>query len=72
MDSSSDRDPADVTTDSVVLQAMQRHPEAVQQFACGEQTAFDTLKNAALRFANGEFNEAEIAEALTRKLREGL
>ncbi len=51
---------------------MARHPDAVRQFACGDQDSFDTLKSAAVRFADGEFDEAEIASALTRKLREGL
>lgn len=62
----------DVTTEAAVFQAMQRHPEAVEAFACGDRAAFDTLKNAALRAAGGEFDEAEIAEALARRLREGL
>jgi hypothetical protein len=72
VDSPTDRDLTAVTTAAAVLHAMQRHPEAVQQFACGDQAAFDTLKNAALHFADGHFSEPEIADALTSKLREGL
>ncbi len=63
---------SDVTIEVAVFQAMQRHPEAVTAFACGDRAAFDTLKKAALRAAGGEFEEAEIAEALARRLREGL
>ena len=55
-----------------MLQAMARHPDAVRQFACGDPDSFATLKDAAVRFAGGEFDEAEIVEALNRKLREGL
>ena len=61
-----------LTAESAVLQAMQQQSDAVGAFACGDRGAFDTLKEAALRAASGEFDEAEIVEALTRKLREGV
>ena len=61
-----------VSAESVVVQAMQEVPDAVQRYAQGDNSAFAQVQTRAEEIAQGQVSEAELRNALSSKFGDGL
>ncbi len=60
-----------VSAESLVVQAMQEVPDAVERHVRGDTSAFAQVQERAVALAKGQLNEAELRNALASKFGDG-
>lgn len=60
-----------VSAESVVVQAMQEVPDAVERHVRGDASAFAQVQERAEEIARGEVSEADLRNALASKFGDG-